>query len=440
MNKLKIIALAFLLSTPTSIFAQGMQVFSNTTGGSGAGVAGNNDFTGNNSFLDTKFTIKNTSDTTKAFQFLASGITAGQTRIITIPNFDATMATLAGTESLSNKTLPSFELGAAATDTTIARAAAGQVSVEGNIVPVIAAAGSLTSGRIPFAGANNTISDDSDLSFSTDTLTATKIIGSTSITNSSLTSGRVIFSGSSGIQSDDADLTFSTDTLTTTKLASTIETGTLSVGTAAGAANAVELGETAGQITFEGSTSDAIETRLAVADPTDADKTITLPNVTGTVPLVICKSAPNQATTGTTEEVLGTCTIPANTLSADGDTILLGFSGVSAANGNNKTLRVRFGGISGVIMFDMTAAASNNQFWGSPYMNNIVRTSSTTIRSAFNIIRAAKGGTASSTAMTWFEDSETVDFTISNTLVITAITPSASGDFTLNTFWAAVVK
>ena len=38
-----------------------------------------------------------------------------------------------------------------------------------------------------------------------------------------------------------------------------------------------------GSFVFEGSTVDAFETRLTVADPTTSDKTITLPNVTGTV-------------------------------------------------------------------------------------------------------------------------------------------------------------
>lgn len=338
-------------------------------------------------------------------------------------------------------TTPLLEIGTAGTtDTSIARAAAGQISVEGNRVPVIAAAGSLTSGRIPFAGANNTISDDSDLTFSTDTLTATKFIGTTSITNSALTSGRVIFSGASGIQSDDSDLTFSTDTLTATKLASTIETGDLTVGSAVGAANAVDLGETAGQITFEGSTSDAIETRLAAADPTDTDKTITLPNVTGTLPVTICKSAPNQATTGTSEEVIGTCTVPANTLNADGDILQVLITGVTAANANNKTVRVRFGGIGGVILYDSTALASNNLVYTTERPIILTRISSTTMRGAGCLTTSAKGGTATVTARCWNEDTETIDPTISNTLVVTGTTPTASGDFTLNTYTVIAFK
>jgi len=55
----------------------------------------------------------------------------------------------------------------------------------------------------------------------------------------------------------------------------------LSGGTVTGALN---IG-TAGSLVFEGSTADDFETTLAVTDPT-ADRTITLPNATGTVPLL----------------------------------------------------------------------------------------------------------------------------------------------------------
>ena len=56
----------------------------------------------------------------------------------------------------------------------------------------------------------------------------------------------------------------------------------------------VLIGNT-GSLVFEGSTVDAFETTLTVADPTTSDKTITLPNVTGTV-----------ITTGDTGTVNGT--------------------------------------------------------------------------------------------------------------------------------------
>lgn len=46
-------------------------------------------------------------DATKQMRFQLSGITTGNTRVLTVPDFDGTVATLAGTETLTNKTLAS---------------------------------------------------------------------------------------------------------------------------------------------------------------------------------------------------------------------------------------------------------------------------------------------------------------------------------------------
>jgi hypothetical protein len=56
-------------------------------------------------------------------------------------------------------------------------------------------------------------------------------------------------------------------------------------GSAPAAANAVELNETAGCITFEGSSADGIETRICVVNPTISDTTINFPTLatSGTV-------------------------------------------------------------------------------------------------------------------------------------------------------------
>jgi hypothetical protein len=219
----------------------------------------------------------------------------------------------------------------------------------------------------------------------------------------------------------------------------TTGTGGVSFGLS-GAANAIAVQETAGQITFEGSSSDTIETRLAVADPTGADKTITLPNVTGSTALVICKSVPNASTTGTSEEVLGTCTLPANTMSADGDTLNILITAVTAANANTRQVRFRFGGIGGAIIYDSASTSSNGQVWISQSGGLATRISSTEIRSFFQVNRSAKGGTATVTGMGWMEDTATVDFSISNDLVVTATTPTAAGDFTLNSFVVLLQK
>lgn len=56
-------------------------------------------------------------------------ITRSAAGVVAVEGVD--LASLSGAQSLTNKTIPSFELGTAATDTTITRSAAGKVAVEG---------------------------------------------------------------------------------------------------------------------------------------------------------------------------------------------------------------------------------------------------------------------------------------------------------------------
>lgn len=79
----------------------------------------------------------------------------------------------------------------------------------------------LTAGRVTFASTGGLLADDADMTFATDTLSVTKIIGTTSITDSGLTAGRVTLNSTGGLLSDDADLTFLSDTLTATKMSVT---------------------------------------------------------------------------------------------------------------------------------------------------------------------------------------------------------------------------
>lgn len=62
---------------------------------------------GFNALPDNEFILVDNVDATKKAAFQLSGITTGNTRTLTVPDFDGTIATLAGTETFTNKTLTS---------------------------------------------------------------------------------------------------------------------------------------------------------------------------------------------------------------------------------------------------------------------------------------------------------------------------------------------
>ncbi len=75
-----------------------------TTGGGGGGTP----------FADNTAFLKNNSDATKLLKFDLSAFTTATTNTLTPPNFSGTIATLAGTETFSNKTFVSPALGSPA--------------------------------------------------------------------------------------------------------------------------------------------------------------------------------------------------------------------------------------------------------------------------------------------------------------------------------------
>ncbi len=60
--------------------------------------------------VDTTAIVKGSADVTKLLRFEVDGFTTGVTRVMTPPDYDGTLATLAGTEALSNKTITASSL------------------------------------------------------------------------------------------------------------------------------------------------------------------------------------------------------------------------------------------------------------------------------------------------------------------------------------------
>jgi hypothetical protein len=140
--------------------------------------------------------------------------------------------------------------------------------------------------------------------------------------------------------------------LTTTSAASTYlaKAG----GTVTGA---LEIGA-AGSLVFEGSTADTFETTLAVVDPT-ADRTITLPNATGTVPLLSLAQTFTAAQRGTISALTDGATITADFAVANNFSVTLG-GNRTLANPSNVTA-----GQSGCIFISQDATGSRTLGYGA---------------------------------------------------------------------------
>ena len=120
---------------------------------------------------------------------------------------------------------------------------------------------------------------------------------------------------------------------------------------------ALEIGS-AGSLVFEGSTADANETTLAVTDPT-SDRTITLPDATGTVPLLGLAQSFSAAQRGTISALTSASTVTPDFALANNFSITLGHT-VTLANPTNLTA-----GQSGVIFITQDASTARTVSFGS---------------------------------------------------------------------------
>ena len=223
------------------------------------------------SVFETKIVFEGATDDANETTLVVTDPTADRT--ITLPNLTGTVSLLTATETLTNKTLTAPTLTSAVLNTAVSGTAildednmasdsATQLATQQSIKAFVEA--QVTAEDLDITTDSGTIAIDLD----SETLT---IAGGTGIDTTGSSNTITI-----AVDSTVATLTGS-QTLTNKTLTSpTINSPTITSLTA------TALSLTDSSIVFEGSTADANETTLTVVDPT-ADRTITLPNETGTL-------------------------------------------------------------------------------------------------------------------------------------------------------------
>lgn len=199
-------------------------------------------------------------------------------------------------------------------------------------------------------------------------------------------------------------------------------------------------GTTSTNIVF--STSPSLTTPTLGVFAASAGSTVTLGSGSGTATVggVICKGT-GSGTASTSEEVMATCTIPANTLSANGSMLRVTFLFHTAANANNKRVRVRIGGLAGTLVCDNGGMTANNQDLYQVTPLTVIRNAATTATASCGVYALADASAGAPTANAHYAArAASITWANSNDLVLTGQTPTATGDLTLDSYSIEVIQ
>jgi len=315
-----------------------------------------------------------------------------------------TLAGIASTQTLTNKTLTTPVIAEIDSGSTITLDATTDINLDADGGDIILKDGGTEFGRFTNSGGQLVIKSSSSATTNMTMSGAnTTIAGNLTVTGTStfnggtvnlgdsatdtivfngLVSGSIVFEGSNvdsfettltpGNPSSDITLTLpsaSSDVLVGRATTDTLTNKTITSPTVSG----LTLSDSA--ISFEGSTANSFETSLTVTDPT-ADRTITLPNATGTLishgmfsgdATVATSGAVTLATVNSNTTAVGSTTvIPVITANAKGLVTSIGTASIStlltvgADSGSNDTITVGTDTLDFSGGSNITTTVSNN--------------------------------------------------------------------------------
>jgi len=162
--------------------------------------------------------------------------------------------------------------------------------------------------------------------------------------------------------------------------------------------------------------------------PPDSTKDVAVGFGSGLLTNVCIEADQTLTTTGTIEEVLATCTIPANTFPASFAGVEIIATYIGAANANSKTMNVRVDGIAGTIVLEVTGDTdSADTYELSGFM---------TVGSGGSGNLSGSGTTTQGTGASTNERMRVTGLTFSSAIdvVFTGLTATSSGDVTLTSY------